>query len=76
MVRSTIPAATEMLKVRSVIGGLSITRCSASSEQRHKIAQDLLDFRAGWSVCSGRLGEATTHQTTTAAANRRGSTVA
>jgi hypothetical protein len=30
-----------------------ITRCSALGEQRHKIAQDLLDFRTVRSVCGG-----------------------
>ena len=36
-----------------------ITRCSAGGEQRHKIALDLLDFRAVGSVCGGIYREAT-----------------
>jgi hypothetical protein len=36
-----------------------ITRCSAGDEQRHKIAQDLLDFRAVGSVCGNVSGETT-----------------
>jgi hypothetical protein len=34
---------------------IPITRCSANGEQRHKIAQDLLDFRPVRSVCGWRL---------------------
>jgi hypothetical protein len=34
----------------------AITRCSAGAEQRHKIAQDLLDFRSVRSVCGGLNG--------------------
>jgi hypothetical protein len=32
---------------------IPITRCSGGREQRHKIAQDLLDFGAVGSVCGG-----------------------
>jgi hypothetical protein len=34
----------------------AITRCSAEAELRHKIAQDLLDFRPLRSVCVGLKG--------------------
>jgi hypothetical protein len=40
------------------------TRCSAGSEQRHKIAQDLLDFRSVRSVCGGLNKEATMDRAT------------
>ena len=33
-----------------------ITRCSGGAEQRHKIAQDLLDFPCVRSVCGGLNG--------------------
>jgi hypothetical protein len=36
-----------------------ITRCSALGEQRHKVAQDPLDFRTVRSVCGGTKQEAT-----------------
>lgn len=45
--------------------GIPITRCSARSEQRHKIAQDLLDFRTGRSVCGGHVLGGDRHQTAT-----------
>ena len=41
-----------------------ITRCSAGSEQRHKIAQDLLDFPGVRSVCGGTLRELAMDHTT------------
>ena len=47
-----------------VFVGSPIIRCSAGGEQRHKIAQDLLDFPRAWSVCGGTRREATMNHAT------------
>src|SRR5258708_32987784 len=42
---------TDFLKIRAILPESPITRCSRSPAQRHKIAQDLLDFARVRGVC-------------------------